>query len=202
MADLGLGAQSIPTQSSLQPAASSPAKNIMGDIFGASPPPLNSVPPLMGSMPPLASTSGPFASMAPFVPTSAPSLPTNSPTNTAPQKSADPLADLLGGVLGSSAVPPPSLSALVPRPSSVPVAVPLSVMLPVPTASSEKAYVCYDKRGLKIELVAKKESAVVTQLTAVFHATGLADATNIMLQVAVPKVYYSIILKEQMTDVF
>jgi AP-1 complex subunit gamma-1 len=156
----------------------------MGDIFGASPPPLNSIPPLIGS-------TNPLASMAPMMPTSGPSLSSMTQMNATPQKSVDPLADLLGGVLGSSAVPPPSLSALVPQPSLVPVSAPLSMMSASPNVSSEKSYVCYDKRGLKIELVAKKESPVLTQLTAVFHATGLSDATNIMLQVAVPKVYYT-----------
>ncbi|KAH9270457.1 hypothetical protein BSLG_001245 [Batrachochytrium salamandrivorans] len=73
---------------------------------------------------------------------------------------ANPLADLLGGGMGSSATSP----------------------------AQSKAYVCYEKHGLRITLTPTRESATSLGIVAQFYNIGSSGLiSNIFFQIAVPK---------------
>ncbi len=97
--------------------------------------------------------------------------------------SADPLADLLGGSLVSQSLP------LQPFTSSA-VATTTSLSSLSLYDLKEKVYICYDKKGLKIELAPRKDSSTNTFIKATFIATSSVDISDIILQVAVPKVIH------------
>jgi hypothetical protein len=55
-------------------------------------------------------------------------------------------------------------------------------------SSISKSHVIYEKHGLRIELSPKKNSSTLTQVEAKFESINGAIISNIVLQVAVPKV--------------
>jgi hypothetical protein len=126
-------------------------------------------------------------------------------TQSVPAK--DPLADLFNVTSVNTILPlTPSLTPSTPLsnpllPSMEPLAVEkpnsfgsLSALVSLATTpvtlETSKKYICFDKKGLMIELKPVKESDTELKLTAVFEATSSLEITNITLQVAVPKVYF------------
>jgi AP-1 complex subunit gamma-1 len=97
----------------------------------------------------------------------------------------DLLGDLFGG--GSSA---PTIAPAVSSTSKVAMD-PLADLLGVSSSSSNTfaPVTCYDKNGLVVTLQPLKESSIVTQFKATF--TSQSEITNLLFQVAVPKVLNS-----------
>jgi hypothetical protein len=109
--------------------------------------------------------------------------------------------DLLGGLnlSGASSAPlnlQPSQTALVPQTSNAVDLLgdlfgtaPVSAPLVAPVAALTFAPIkCYEKNGLNLSLATLKESATMTQIKASFSTTGNTEISNVLFQVAVPKV--------------
>jgi AP-1 complex subunit gamma-1 len=158
-----LGSSSLPA-SSATPALKD---HILGDIFGTSKPAVDAD--LLSGAPAL-------------VP---------SPASTASKPQAfDPLVDLLQPAAGAKAPASSNPLGNLLQPASKPQD-PLAGLMGGSTLSAPStgsmSHTCYNNKGLRIDLNAKKESPMLTQVVAVFSATGGSEVSGISLQVAVPK---------------